>query len=551
MKGRKEISEETKLVSIGIPTFNRPEDLEKCVKSLLNQTYSNIEIIISDNNSTNSKSKLLYKSNLFKNPKIKLIQNNKNIGILKNTKKVLDYAKGEYFCWVSDDDWRSNIFIEEMVEDIEKLGSGYICFCKYLETVNDCSISKNHLKTKNSFNLLKSKISLIRKFYFYLLDNANGKCNLFYSLIPTYELKKVNFKKASNNWKDLSMDRNIVQSLLTNNKVFINHNLLVSLKVNNKKYYKKKESSYKKRFSYKILEILKNHNAETNFLKSGLKNKISKFTLRILYFIKLIILIYCRLSFKFKIFLKNNISKNYSDKRAIKRIESYQSNSKKILNLSDITLVCVATTEVEKASMALRYSMLNINYGKVLLLSNYIPWNMGKDICFRQIKKFKNVDEWGKFIIYDLYKFITTNYILLVHPDGFVVNPELWDEKFKDYDYIGAPWPPPNDDFSYRTTKGEIIEVGNSVSIRSRKLLALPREINLKWNKYYGNYNEDGFLCVHNKYLLESHGIKFAKKDLAYQFGIETFLKEFKSKRAFTFHKWAKENNKYPKFKEY
>ena len=55
----------------------------------------------------------------------------------------------------------------------------------------------------------------------------------------------------------------------------------------------------------------------------------------------------------------------------------------------------------------------------------------------------KDVDEWGKFIIYDLYKFIKTNYILLIHPDGFVVNPELWDKKFKDFDYIGAPWPPP------------------------------------------------------------------------------------------------------------
>lgn len=551
MKGKNKIFKESKLVSIGIPTYNRPEDLEKCVKNLLNQTYTNIEIIISDNNSTKSKNKLLYKSNLFKNPKIKLIQNNKNIGILKNTKQVLDYAQGEYFCWVSDDDWRSNIFIEEMVEDIEKLGSGYICFCKYLENINNCSISKNHIKTKNSFLLLKSNISLIRKFYFYLLDNANGKCNLFYSLIPTYELKKINFKKASNNWKDLSMDRNIVQSLLTKNKVFINHNLLVTLKVNNKKYYAKTESSYSRRFFYKILQLVKNHNAETNFLKSEIKNKISRLTLNFIYFIKIIILIYSRFSLKFRILLKNNIIKNYSDKMAIKRIESYKSNSKKILDIPDMTLVCVATTEVEKASMALRYSMLNINFEKVLLLSNYIPWNIGNDICFRKIEKFKNVDEWGKFIIYDLYKFITTNYILLIHPDGFVVNPELWDKKFKDFDYIGAPWPPPKDNFSYRTTKGEIIEVGNSVSIRSKKLLKIPQKINLKWEKYYGNFNEDGFLCVHNKYLLESHGIKFAKKDLAYKFGIENFLKEFKSKRAFTFHKWAKGNNIYPMFKEY
>ena len=192
---QKKNSNKKKLVSIGIPTYNRGEDLEICIKNILNQTYDNIEIIVSDNNSSDSKSKLLYKSSLFKNPKIRLIKNSKNIGILKNTIQVLDYAKGELFCWISDDDWRSNTFIEEMVNDIEKLGNGYICFSRYLEIINDCSHSKKHLKNKNKFYFLKSKFSFIRKFYFYILDEANGKCNLFYSLIPTNELRKINFKQ--------------------------------------------------------------------------------------------------------------------------------------------------------------------------------------------------------------------------------------------------------------------------------------------------------------------------------------------------------------------
>ena len=94
----KKNSNQKKLVSIGIPTYNRGEDLEICIKNILNQTYDNIDIIVSDNNSSDSKSKLLYKSSLFKNPKIRLIKNYKNIGILKNTIQVLDYANGELFC---------------------------------------------------------------------------------------------------------------------------------------------------------------------------------------------------------------------------------------------------------------------------------------------------------------------------------------------------------------------------------------------------------------------------------------------------------------------
>ena len=548
---KKKISKSNKLVSIGIPTFNRPDDLKNCIKNILNQTYKNIEIIVADNNSTNIKNKLLYKTNLFNDPRIKLIQNPRNIGVLKNTKKVLDYAKGDYFCWVSDDDWRSNTFIEEMVKDIERSGKGYICFSKYLETTSDCSRSRDHSMSKSNFNFLRSNFSCVRKFFYYILDNANGKCNLFYSLIPTEELRKINFRKASNNWKDLAMDRNIVQTLLNKNKVCINDNLLVAIKVKNKKYYLNKMPGDSANIIGKIIEIIKNHNDETNFLKSQIKNYKFKYFLNIMSLLKFIVLILNRFKLKFSIFLNTYLIKNKPDIVAIKRIETYNLKEKKFLNLKDFTLVCVATKEVEKAAMALRYSMLDINFKEVLLLSNYIPWNKGRNIIHKRIKKFKNIDEWGEFIIYDLKKYINTKYILLVHPDGFVVNPELWDDEFRSYDYVGAPWPYPRDNFSYRTPKGEIVSVGNSVSIRSKKLLELPEKINLKWKSYYGNYNEDGFLCVHNKELLESNGIKFAKKKIAYKFGIETFLKKYKSKKAFTFHKWSKNNKKYPKFIDY
>jgi hypothetical protein len=41
-----------------------------------------------------------------------------------------------------------------------------------------------------------------------------------------------------------------------------------------------------------------------------------------------------------------------------------------------------------------------------------------------------------------------TEFAILVHEDGFIVNPECWSDEFLKYDYIGAPWPIPNDDFS-------------------------------------------------------------------------------------------------------
>jgi hypothetical protein len=49
----------------------------------------------------------------------------------------------------------------------------------------------------------------------------------------------------------------------------------------------------------------------------------------------------------------------------------------------------------------------------------------------------------------------------------------------------------PSDDFSYRDIHGNIVSVGNSVSLRSKRLLELPIQLKLPWEPYHGFYNED------------------------------------------------------------
>jgi hypothetical protein len=92
---------------------------------------------------------------------------------------------------------------------------------------------------------------------------------------------------------------------------------------------------------------------------------------------------------------------------------------------------------------------------------------------------------------------------LLIHDNGFVVNPDSWKDEFLNYDYIGAPWPLPNDNFSYRDINGNLIRQGNSVSLRSKKLLDVPNKLNLEWKPFHGYTNEDGYICVNyrHKYL--------------------------------------------------
>jgi len=152
-----------------------------------------------------------------------------------------------------------------------------------------------------------------------------------------------------------------------------------------------------------------------------------------------------------------------------------------------------------------------------------------------QLDSIKNIDEWSKAIIYEMPKYIETDFCLLIHENGFIVNPESWNPEWLNYDFIGSPWPLPQDDISYRDEEGNIVRVGNSVSLRSKKLLRLIAT--KEWKSYYGNYNEDGFITCHHRKWLESQGCKFAPLEVAKWFGRELDMPEnMDVEKPFVFH---------------
>lgn len=128
------------------------------------------------------------------------------------------------------------------------------------------------------------------------------------------------------------------------------------------------------------------------------------------------------------------------------------------------------------------------------------------------------------------------------------MHPECWKSSFLEYDYIGAPWPlpAPDDLISYRDIHGEICRVGNSVSIRSRRLMELPSKIGMKWERFGGWYNEDGFICVNNKHVFEQNGMKIAPIEVAKYFSHEAMIPEIEGITPFAFHKWKGTNAHYP-----
>lgn len=100
------------LVSVGIPTFNRPDGLRRTLNQITGQTYKNLEIIISDNASPNTDVEGVVKDFMKDDSRIRYFRQEKNIGAWGNFKYVLARASGDYFMWAADDDEWLPEFIE-------------------------------------------------------------------------------------------------------------------------------------------------------------------------------------------------------------------------------------------------------------------------------------------------------------------------------------------------------------------------------------------------------------------------------------------------------
>jgi glycosyltransferase involved in cell wall biosynthesis len=111
--------DDSPLVSVGIPTFNRPEGLQNTLESITSQTYRNLEIIVSDNASSSEEvEKVVYKFQQ-NDPRIKYFRQEENKGPAYNFQFVLKHSTGKYFMWAADDDVWENFYIKRLVQFLE------------------------------------------------------------------------------------------------------------------------------------------------------------------------------------------------------------------------------------------------------------------------------------------------------------------------------------------------------------------------------------------------------------------------------------------------
>lgn len=111
-----------------------------------------------------------------------------------------------------------------------------------------------------------------------------------------------------------------------------------------------------------------------------------------------------------------------------------------MINLTQIDLISINCVNPEKSVNALLHSSEKINFGSIKLFSDKKPKNIPNNFEFIQTEKFTH-ETINWFALSQLPKFIKNDYVLSIQDDGFIINPNNWDDTFLNYDYIGAPWP--------------------------------------------------------------------------------------------------------------
>ena len=144
--------EKLPLVSVIIPCYNVSNFVKKCIQSVLNQSYDNLEIIIVNDGSTDDTGEKI-KTFLYDERIRYIVQENKGLSGARNT--GLDIMKGEYVCFIDSDDFIHKDYVKILYENLIKTNAD-ISICNVIWYYNDNPINIEELPNENNFEVKSS-----------------------------------------------------------------------------------------------------------------------------------------------------------------------------------------------------------------------------------------------------------------------------------------------------------------------------------------------------------------------------------------------------------
>ena len=193
-------------------------------------------------------------------------------------------------------------------------------------------------------------------------------------------------------------------------------------------------------------------------------------------------------------------------------------------DLSQIDLISINCVNPSESIAAIEYCARFFTFGKSILITDQFIEH--PDITIINISSL-TWNSYNDFVL-KLIDYSDNDYVMLIQDDGHIVNPDLWDDSYLDYDYIGAPWPIEESWISLQFPDQQNImrdifpknRVGNGgFCLRSKKFLQFSSQFNM-----CEGIGEDSYLCT-SKYLdAIDYGIKFAPLELSMKFSYENPL---------------------------
>lgn len=148
---------EMPLVSIVLPTYNRAGLLPYSIRSVLNQTYRNLELIIIDDHSNNETESVVKG---FHDERIQYTRNQSNLKLPRSLNKGFSLSKGAYLTWTSDDNRYADTAIERMVEYLREKNCEFVYADYYhfaeLDKLTGEPVDPHHVKLPEQQKLDKS-----------------------------------------------------------------------------------------------------------------------------------------------------------------------------------------------------------------------------------------------------------------------------------------------------------------------------------------------------------------------------------------------------------
>jgi len=227
------------LISVIIPVYNVEEYLKKCIDSIINQTYSNLEILLIDDGSTDNSGKICDEYKII-DKRIKVIHK-ENGGVSSARNLGISEAKGKWLTFIDSDDWIETNFCEILINEARE-NNADVVLCAYNRVTNS-KLEKINVYSKNV------ELDSIQ----YLINILNPQTGFGFCHMKLYKsdiIKNIRFNTDLEVGEDALFNEKISQNIV--NSIYVNENLY-NYRVNEFSVVRK----YDERYCEKYLKAMK------------------------------------------------------------------------------------------------------------------------------------------------------------------------------------------------------------------------------------------------------------------------------------------------------